>query len=171
MTKNAGDDLRIGFLTTLDVDQKGIVGGLLITNRFGRPLEFQCTAPIKASRTQEILYGQTLRPYLKCDLIGKTLFDKVSVKPHMLLTEDPELLDLRDQLRVPVACCDEVKPNAASPPDKVRIGDQLLTFHSSHDADVGTVKNQAEALPQDADLAEPLERVREALSETVRSTP
>lgn len=171
MTKNAGDDLRLGFLTTLDVDQKGIVGGLLITNRFGRPLEFQCTAPIKASRTQEILYGQTLRPYLKCDLIGKTLFEKVSVKPHMLLTEDPELLDLRDQLKVPVACCDEARGNSDAPPTKVRIGDQILSFHSSHDGDAGNVRNQVEVLPEDADLAEPLERVREALSETVRSGP
>lgn len=167
MTKNAGDDLRLGFLTTLDVDSKGLVGGLLITNRFGRPLEFQCTAPIKASRTQEILYGQTLRPYLKCDLIGKTLVDKASVKPHMLLTEDPELLDLREQVKVPVACCDEAGGNDA-PPKKVKIGDQILSFHSAHETDAGKVREQAAALPNDADLAEPLERVREALSETVK---
>ncbi len=171
MTKNAGDDLRLGFLTTVDVEQKGIVGGLLITNRFGRPLEFQCTAPIKASRTQEILYGQTLRPYLKCDLIGKTLYDKASVKPHMVLTEDPELLDLRQQVKVPVACCDEDSGTSPAPPDKVRIGDRILSFHSSHEKDVERVNDHAEALPNDADLAEPLERVREALSETVRSGP
>ncbi len=168
MTKNAGDDLRLGFLTTLDVDQKGLVGGLLITNRFGRPLEFQCTAPIKASRTQEILYGQTLRPYLKCDLIGKTLVEKASVKPHMVLTEDPELLDLREQVKVPVAYCDDDEGNSTG---KVRIGGQILTFHSSHAKDVDRVNDHAEALPNDADLAEPLERVREALNETVRSGP
>ncbi len=166
MTKNAGDDLRLGFLTTLDVDSKGLVGGLLITNRFGRPLEFQCTAPIKASRTQEILYGQTLRPYLKCDLIGKTLVDKASVKPHVVLTEDPELLDLREQVKVPVACCDESKGDA--PPQTVKIGDQILSFHTAHAKDADKVQEQAAALPNDADLAEPLERVREALSETVK---
>ncbi len=171
MTKNAGDDLRLGFLTTLDVDSKGLVGGLLITNRFGRPLEFQCTAPIKASRTQEILYGQTLRPYLKCDLIGKTLVEKASVKPHWVLTEDPELLDLRDQVKVPVAWCDDAKGHRDTSPDKVRIGDQILSFHASHTNDITKVKDDAEVLPNDADLAEPLERVREALSETVKSGP
>ncbi|MFK7817554.1 MAG: hypothetical protein AB8G99_02450 [Planctomycetaceae bacterium] len=171
MTKNAGDDLRLGFLTTLDVDQKGLVGGLLITNRFGRPLEFQCTAPIKASRTQEILYGQTLRPYLKCDLIGKTLYEKASVKPHVVLTEDPELLDLREQLKIPVACCDEAKGNSGAPNGKVLIGGQILSFHSSHNTDLDKVNDHAESLPNDADLAEPLERVREALSETAKSGP
>lgn len=167
MTKNAGDDLRLGFLTTVDVEQKGIVGGLLITNRFGRPLEFQCTAPIRASRTQEILYGQTLLPYLKCDLIAKTLVDKATVKPHVLLTEDPELLELRDQVKVPVACCDEASGNDV-PPQTVKIGDQILTFHSSHSNDVSQVQEQAESLPNDADLTEPLERVREALNETIK---
>lgn len=164
------DDLRLGFLTTLEVEQKGLVGGLLITNRFGRPLEFQCTSPIKASRTQEILYGRTLMPYLKCDLIGRTLFDKASLKPHVLLTEDPDLLELRTQLKVPVACCDESEDDAgAEPENRLRIGGRLLSFHAAHDEDARAVHSQADVLPADADLAEPLERVREALSETVRS--
>lgn len=169
MSSSAGDDLRLGFLTTLDVE-RGIVGGLLITNRYGRPLEFQCTAPLRASRTQEILYGQTLQPYLKCDLIGRTLYEKASVKPHVLVTGDPELLSLREQLKVPVACCEE--PDSANlPAETVRIGDRVLRFHSAHQADASVVKQHSAALPEDADLSEPLDRVREALTETVRSGP
>lgn len=167
MTGNAGDELRLGFLTTREVG-RGIVGGLLITNRFGRPLEFQCTIPIKASRTQEILYGQTLQPYLKCDLIGRTLFNKVAVKPHLLVTGDPELLELRTGVSVPVACCGDPADDDEHP-GEVHIGDQTLTFHSQHPHDAATIRKLSESLPEDADLSEPLERVAEALAETARS--
>ncbi len=47
------DQLRLGFLETLEVDGRGHVGGLLITNQHGRPLEFQCTTPVKPNRTRK----------------------------------------------------------------------------------------------------------------------
>src|SRR5688500_11494160 len=54
----------LGFLTVVEHDQFGLVGGYLILNSSGRPLEFHCTAPVKPSRAQQILYGPTLTPYL-----------------------------------------------------------------------------------------------------------
>ena len=49
------DKLRLGFLMAFEVPQRGFVGGLLVTNHFGRPLEFQCTTPVQPNRTQQIL--------------------------------------------------------------------------------------------------------------------
>ena len=46
------DKLRLGFLTAVQVPQQGFVGGLLVTNHLGRPLEFQCTTPVKLKHTQ-----------------------------------------------------------------------------------------------------------------------
>src|SRR4029450_11711246 len=54
------DPLRLGFFTAIAVPERGFVGGLLVTNHLGRPLEFQCTAPVRPNRTQEILYGPPL---------------------------------------------------------------------------------------------------------------
>ncbi len=101
------EHVRLGFLTAVEVPERGYVGGLLVTNRFGRPLEFQCTSPVKPNRTQEILYGPTLVPFVLGELIGRTLLDKVAVKPHLVLTEQPEMLEVRQHVSLPVACIDE----------------------------------------------------------------
>ncbi len=171
MSQPTDDDLRLGFLTTLEVEPKGLIGGLLVTNRFGRPLEFHCTAPIRASKTQEILYGRTLRPYLKCDLIGQTLLQRTAVKPDVVLTCDAELLPLRELQEIPVACCGDSQESTDDPPPAtLQIAGQTLRFHSAHQQDdADRLKRHSSRLPQDADLSEPLDRVREALAETARS--
>ena len=115
MSVDTGKELfRLGFLTAIEIPDRGYVGGLLVTNHFGRPLEFQCTAPLKPNRTQEILYGPTLVPYVLGDLIGRTLIEKVGVKPHLVLTEREELLGLRELVEIPVACVEDLPANAAT---------------------------------------------------------
>jgi hypothetical protein len=158
------DHFRLGFLTAVEVPDKGFVGGLLVTNRFGRPLEFQCTAPVKANRTQEILYGATLKPYLLAELIGRTLVDKVAVKPHVVLTEHAELLDLREHVGIPVACL-----GTTAGARTVKLGNQQLTFHLDHSGDRSEIERHAVDVPPEADLKEPFDRVREALNETLKT--
>ena len=101
------DKLRLGFLAAVEVDGRGHVGGLLVTNHNGRPLEFQCTTPVKPDRTQEILYGKMLRSWVLGELIGKTLLDRVSIKPDVVFTGDADLLELRNHTDTPVACTSE----------------------------------------------------------------
>lgn len=102
-TRENDDDCRLGFLAAIEVPERGYIGGLLVTNRFGRPLEFQCTTPVKPNRTQEILYGPTLIPFVLGELIGRTLLEKVGVKPHFVLTESSEVLEVRKHVGLPVA--------------------------------------------------------------------
>ena len=172
MTESAKKDFRIGFLTAIEA-AGGYVGGLLITNHQGRPLEFQCTAPVRPNRMQEILYGPTLQPFLLGELIGQTLVEKVNVKPHLVLTEQPALLDLRNHVGVPVACVenaavksDEPRTDAAP---RVSLGRQTLRFHSAHAEDRAVVENCGSLVPRDADVLEPFERVREALGEAANA--
>jgi len=126
---------------------------------------------------QEILYGPTLAPYLLAELIGKTLLEKVGVRPHLVLTEQPELLELREHVAVPVAYIadDHSAPAAestqhdsagAAPSGTIRLGRQVLRFHPGHGDDTSLLENRAAAVPADANLREPFERVREALNET-----
>ncbi len=96
------NELRLGFLTALELSDNGTVAGLLVTNRFSRPLEFQCTAPVKPNRTQELLYGPTLRPFLLGELLSRPLLEKAGVKPHLVVTDQPEMLELRRFVNVPV---------------------------------------------------------------------
>lgn len=167
------EQFRLGFLTTLEVPEQGFVGGLLVTSRHGRPLEFQCTAPVKPNRTQEILYGPSLGPFLLGELIGKTLIEKVGVKPHLVLTEQEEVLELRNHVGMPIAWVDALTaPPAESATESplIRLGKQLIRFHPPHlEEDHQAVTAHAKEIAREADLREPFQRVREALLETVRS--
>lgn len=155
-------DLKLGFLAAIELPGGGYVGGLLVTNRFGRPLEFQCTTPVRPNRTQEILYGPTLRPFLLGELIGKTLVEKAAVKPDVVLTEEDDLLELRSHVPQPVAVVQGAD-------DGLKVGRQSLRFHPSHAGDQARLAKPASAVPDQADLFEPFERVREALQETVKA--
>jgi hypothetical protein len=163
----ARDKLHLGFLRIVE-SPSGDVGGLLVTNRMGRPLEFQCTSPVKANRTQEILYGQTLRPFLHSELIGKTLVERLQVKPDVILIDQASLLDLRNHVDVPVACL--LSGDASNLPDQacVQFGGQSVCVHRDHAGDADQIMRHADQITANADLCEPLERVKEALLEATR---
>ena len=87
----AAPKAQLGFLGVVNLAGTGFVGGLLVTNQLGRPLEFQCTTPVKPNRTQEILYGPTLNSFVCAELIGKTLFERLQVKPQVIVSDQPEI--------------------------------------------------------------------------------
>ena len=164
------EKLRLGFIAAVEVEGRGHVGGLLVTNHNGRPLEFQCTTPVKPDRTQEILYGKMLRPWLLGELIGKTLLNRVTIKPDMLFTSDPDILELRNHTSTPVACTSDYVKNASTiPSDCVDLDGRKLRFHEGHQTDSSFVSQQIHLIPGRADLEEPLERVQDALNETVKT--
>jgi hypothetical protein len=174
MTANGQpDQLRLGFLTAIEVPEKGYVGGLLVTNHCGRPLEFQCTVPVRPNPTQEILYGPTLAPFMLGELIGGTLVGKAGVKPQLILTDREQILELRNHVDQPVALVESRKESADSAetetPRSLKLGRQIVRFHPGHDDDREKVSRGASRIPADADLQEPFDRVREALQETLRS--
>ncbi len=165
MSHGNQDPFRLGFLTAIEDADRGFVGGLLVTNRFGRPLEFQCTAPVKPNRAQQILYGPTLRPFVLGELLGRTLLDKIGVKPHLVLIESDEILDLRQHVPMAIACLlDKVTDEAM----QLALGRHGIAFHLDFAADRADIARHTKSIPLDADLREPFERVREALAETVR---
>lgn len=174
MTANGKQEhLRLGFLTAIEVPENGFVGGLLVTNHCGRPLEFQCTVPVRPNSTQAILYGPTLAPFILGELIGGTLVEKAGVKPQLILTDRVQILELRNHVEQPVGL---VEPQAqaedaheADAPQSIRLGRQIVRFHPSHAEDHLAVSRESRHIPTDADLQEPFERVREALQETLRS--
>lgn len=167
---NTQEQFRLGFLTAVEDAERGMVGGLLVTNKFGRPLEFQCTTPVKPNRTQQILYGHTLRPYLLSEVVGKTLIEKISVQPHLVLVESAELLSLREFINIPVACLEPAESAADVAPLTMKLGKQLLQFPLSAESDRDSIRKASGQVPETADLLEPFDRIREALAETLKVT-
>lgn len=168
MSNSTQDAFRLGFLAAVEDDERGVVGGLLVTNKFGRPLEFQCTTPVKPNRTQQILYGPTLRPYLLAEVVGKTLIEKIGVKPHLVLVETADLLDLRQFVPMPVASLSLGTPPDVNAAGVLPLGKQWLQFHTEFADDVATVRKGSGEVPDTADLKEPFDRIREALAETLK---
>ncbi len=162
----AAPKAQLGFLGVVNLAGTGFVGGLLVTNQLGRPLEFQCTTPVKPNRTQEILYGPTLTSFVCAELIGKTLFERLQVKPQLIVCDQPEMLALRSVISLPVAL---ILPKSAKAEEgTIRAGAHQLRLHADFENDREAVTEIAKSFPGDADLIEPVERVREALQETLR---
>jgi hypothetical protein len=142
---------NLGFLTILR-DGSGYVGGYLVTNVWGRPLEFRLSSAVQPNRVQQILYGQSLEPYICSDLLGKTLVDKTQTPAQMILTDHPAALDLRLRLDLPVAL---VNPKDTAQP---------LTPHGHFAGDEDLFRDLLERLGK-FDFSEPFTRIREAVAE------
>ncbi|HWL11082.1 MAG TPA: hypothetical protein VNQ76_21920 [Planctomicrobium sp.] len=170
MTQQTNENrFHLGFLRVALTDQ-GYVGGLLVTNHLGRPLEFQCTTPVRANRTQQILYGPTLEPFIYSELIGKTLFERLGIKPQVLIICQDSILDVRRQVDIPVVCLLEGTEQTDLPDHlKVAIGSQQFQLHREFTEDLERLNVVQARIPKEADMLEPLERVNDALKETLRA--
>ncbi|WP_166824850.1 hypothetical protein [Thalassoroseus pseudoceratinae] len=165
MSAKTANDFRLGFLTTISLKDRGHVGGMLITNRQGRPLEFQCTTPVQANRTQEILYGPTLLPYLRGELIGRTLVEKMRLKPTVVLVDDLELLSVRDHISMAAACL--ISSKTPQDENDLVIADQNLRLADGHEDDRATLQKLEGTLAAESELAEPFQRIQDALNEAL----
>jgi hypothetical protein len=168
---NASPTTNLGFLTVLH-EPSGHLGGYLVTNVWGRPLEFRLSTAVQPNRVQQILYGQTLESYIHADLIGKTLIDKTATPVQLVITDSEPVLDLRLRLEIPVvwlAAKDD--PQAAAlagagaelrPPDASH---GPLFRHPRYPGDGAALQELLQRLDGQLDLSEPFGRIREAISE------
>ena len=177
----ASSSSSLGFLTVLEHEQYGLVGGYLLLNCAGRPLEFHCTAPVKPNRAQQILFGPTLMPYLYGEQIGQALVTKSPLAPLVVWTDVEAALAVRDYVSLPVALVigAEAPPASTAMTSMWRVdaahavsthlnpftlGRNRLAVSHRRDDDRQTILAQSENLGE-FDLCEPFERIREAVEE------
>jgi len=181
----------LGFLTVLEHDSLGLVGGYLLLNASGRPLEFHCTAPVKANRAQRILFGPTLTPYLYGEQIGQTLLSTGSREPLAVYTDVERVLAVRDFVSPPVALvlrepdASDAGPSSLDHPGEAAqlpewradaphqpsahltqfaLGRNRLAVPAARDSDRDAICSRLEHLAG-FDLTEPFGRIREAVEE------
>lgn len=102
MSNSIPPDPVLGFLAVRELTSVGLVGGLLLVNTMGRPLEFHCTAPVIASKTQQVLYGSTLSEFLQVEVIGRALVQQTKRGPAAILIDEGQLASLADWISFPV---------------------------------------------------------------------
>ena len=89
----AAAKLSFGYVLSLSVEENVFMGGLMVTDTQGLPLEFRYTEPVRATKLQRILYGDVLEKYIHGDVIAGNLIGRLEQKPDLFLVSEPTLLD------------------------------------------------------------------------------
>ncbi len=93
MSSRSPGEQRPGFLV-IEADEAGTyVGGLMVTDASGLPVDFRFTDPVTPTRLQRALYGRVLDRYLRSEIVLKTLLEALDQPPGLLVVDDASLLD------------------------------------------------------------------------------
>jgi hypothetical protein len=166
----SGGVANLGFLTVLH-EASGYLGGYLVTNAWGRPLEFRLSSAVQPNKVQQILYAGTLQPYICADLIGKTLVDKAGIPVQLVLTDREIVLDLRHKLDVPVLwVTPSDDPKSVFEDESVvcpaTTNRGAVRCHPRYPQDLAAARELLkDKVDPGVDLAEPFTRIREAIGE------
>ncbi|MGI9455273.1 MAG: hypothetical protein ACR2NU_01860 [Aeoliella sp.] len=155
-------EATFGFFTIIEDPVVGYLGGYLVVDRRGRPQEFHCTAPVKPSRAEEILFGPTLLPHLSCERIGAALLARASTQVDLVIVNQVDSWALADETQVPVVL---LQPASTT--------DELLTDRSTESAQLDRIdpvlrqdaERRLQELSRSVELSEPFERIVEAIRE------
>jgi hypothetical protein len=159
-----GDAAAFGFLPAVESPAHGTFGGYLLVDEAGRPIEFHCTAPVKVSRAQAILYGPTLHGHLHGRQIGGALLAAGTLAPVVVLTDQEPLLQARVETSLPVALVRRV--GAEPGPESLALGDVEVRPAAGPLGEA--VRERLAVLAGAVDLREPFERIRAAIDEAQR---
>ncbi len=122
----------IGYFTVVEDDNTGWTGGLLLLNQAGRPLEFQCTLPVRPTRAHEILFGVTLREHLINQVIGELLLSKCRNDISMLCCDLPESVALGRVCKFPVVFLEDGETKTKQTDPFAELSDDGLEERTSH---------------------------------------
>jgi hypothetical protein len=82
-----------GYITTRVFEGPTYMGGILIIDKKGIPAEFKYVEPIRPSKLQTLLYGNTMDRYIRIESVGIPLVDAVEHKPVVLFVRDEPFLE------------------------------------------------------------------------------
>jgi len=160
---------NIGFVTVLN-EANGFLGGYLVTNVWGRPLEFRLSSAVQPNRVQQILYGDTLYPYICADLIAKTLIEKANLGVQLVITDKEIVLDLAHKMDIPVVWVSSLEETQGSWSDDTVISPGNakrgpVRCHPDHCSGIPLAQEYLGKVEASIDLTEPFGRIRDAIVE------
>jgi hypothetical protein len=149
------DEKYIAFLDVFELDDSAAFrGGCLVTDLETKPVEFRCTAAIRPTELQRMLYGKKLLDYVCNDLVGLPIIKAIQSKPSLVLVRVPELLKLRSNISVPVLWIE------TSPEGDIQRISPAPGFREEAEAAKTVLKNFSKE-----EIIEPFTRVRNAVEE------
>ena len=178
----------LAFLTVWEGEDGNCFGGLLAVNPSGRPLEFHCTAPVRANRAQQILFGSTLPAFVYGEQISKALLSGLELVPAVVCTDRTPVLAVQPDVTEPVVLVERIDQGneegneegtevtlARDTAGEVtaglswEMGSYRLTIDQRREQQRAEIESLVELLDETVELDEPFERIREAIQEAQRS--
>ncbi|MDM7320640.1 MAG: hypothetical protein P3W91_002795 [Fervidobacterium sp.] len=152
----------IGYLSVMNIDGKHL-GGVLVINDLGIPVEFKYSEPVTPTKLQEIIYGNSLEYYLHAEIIAKGLVQRLENKPEVILVQDPTLLFDKNTVMVtllPQPVSEKKESNEAV----VNFNNKSIriTFPENAKVDDNVVQKILDYASK-IDIMEPVDRVEKAL--------
>jgi hypothetical protein len=168
---------KIAFLGYMELDSGASYrGAILITDDWGKPLEFRCTAPVKPNAVQRTLYGQTLLPHVLIELVGAPLLQAVQEQPEIIIIQESLFFDLRHKADTPIVRLkrqgvdvklsseegEKAKPVVLSS-DSGKFDPIVMEAHWQFPGDLDYTREKLRDLFGRWDLVEPFERLTKGL--------
>jgi len=165
-----------GYLVTL-YENGAFLGGLMITNDRGIPIDFKYTDPVTPSKVQRIIYGSVLEQYIRNHVIIGAILKETVNQPSFYVASPHQLFEIQEANSLPMISVQRTQFAALGEKGGVsRSKDNeclLQGWSDPHPLRVlfgATPVDQQEAIIKDLihlsrhmDLAEPLERLEKAL--------
>lgn len=90
--------MKIGYLNIIK-EEDSYVGGIMISDERGIPIEFKYTEPIVPTKLQKVLYGEVLEKYLREEIIVSNLASKIENAPEFYIIDEPRNFCLRNSVK------------------------------------------------------------------------
>lgn len=117
---------QLAYLACINPTPNTYVGGILVVEPSGLPIEFRYSEPVQPNKMQGILYGNTLAHHIKVEIIGENLiksvetpYDALFIKEDILLNiqlpeSDGKLFRLSETKNIPIGTAGNIKLQATN---------------------------------------------------------
>ena len=174
-------EYKIGYIDIYRSGRDEYMGGVLITDRLGIPVEFRHTESVSPTKVQQVLYGRALEKFIKTETLAKCLLGDLENKPDLLVVPDADYYPLTRMFNFPFV---QIAKAGREPMEKhgdyVEVSESeihLQVLSLREPLRVRVDRKNAPTLPsvrtvlvdvgRTMDVIEPLTRVQEALKALV----
>lgn len=165
-----------GYLVTLQ-EKNAFLGGTMITDHHGIPIDFKYTDPIVPTKVQRIIYGSVLETYIRNHVVISALSKEIGVPPSFFVVKADQLQAIQDAQEMLVIAVERTQFASLGEPGATtrgKDGDCLVqSCYGPHPlrvvfGNVGatrqkTILDDLIKLSKHMDVVEPLERLQTAL--------
>lgn len=167
---------QAGYFCHLAIDRKHL-GGILITNQVGVPLEFKYTEPVTTTKLHKILYGASLEKYLHETVIRDRLIREIRTVPDYFIApydEKEYIGSMAGKEMMAIQACPAGSKETTGAFTRVREREAIIeldegpmmrvVFSTSDDSVQRSMVTWLQEMARTMDVIEPLERVVNALN-------